>query len=283
MKKLLLTFLAAGTLAWCAHADELVPPITATPTQTWDPGQLVWADLLTDDVDAAKAFYSKVFAWDFVGDNQYAQASHGGVPVAGIAFHAPHDPNVSEVAWLISISVDDVDAAVNAASGAGGTVLEAPRSVPERGRFAIIEDNQDAVLVLLKSAQGDPPDRRSVDNEWIWAELWTPDTAVAADFYAAAVGYEAKTITENDGGRYTLLTHGGAPKTGIVPLPWENVEPNWLPYLRVADVGDTIERVENAGGQVLLPPRKENDDGRVAIVSDPTGGVFAIQARRAAQ
>lgn len=280
MKKRNLTALCAVAICTTALAADPVPPIIASPTQTWDPGQLVWADLLTPDVAAAKRFYSSVFDWQFSGDEQYAQASHAGVPVAGIAFHVPRDPDVGEVAWLVSVSVDDVDAAAAAVIDAGGKVLEAPRTAPDRGRFAIVEDDQEAVVVLLRSAQGDPPDRRSTDNEWIWAELWTPDPNRAAEFYRSTVGYDVKTITASGGSEYVLLVHDGKPKTGIVRMPWDKVEPHWLPYLRVADVSDTVARVEAAGGAVLVAPSEEFDDGSVAIVSDPTGGVFAIQQRR---
>jgi predicted enzyme related to lactoylglutathione lyase len=280
MKKRSLTTLSAIAVCATALAADPVPPIVASPTQDWNPGQLVWADLLTPDVAAAKRFYSAVFDWQFAGDDQYSQASHDGVPVAGIAFHVPRDPDVSEVAWLVSVSVEDVDAAAAAVAGAGGQVLEAPRTVPDRGRFAIVEDDQEAVIVLLRSTQGDPADRRSTDNEWIWAELWTPDPNRAAEFYRATIGYDARTITDSGGSEYVVLVHDGKPKTGIVRMPWDKVEPHWLPYLRVADVSDTVARVEAAGGVVLVAPRAEFDDGSVAIVSDPTGGVFAIQQRR---
>lgn len=264
--------LAAGPSA----AD---PSITATPTLEWDPGQLVWADLLTDDVESARRFYADVFGWQFVGDDEYLQASNAGAPVAGIAHHEPRDPDVSEVVWLVSISVGDVNAAALAANDAGGKVLEGPRTVAYRGQYAVIEDGQGAVFSVLRSEQGDPRDRRSVDNEWIWGELWTRFPERAKLFYAAVVGYESRDI--QDGGGYTALAHGGKPKTGIVELPWDDVLPHWLPYLRVADVVETIARIERAGGHVLLPPGAEH--GNVAIVSDPTGGVFAIQAPGSAQ
>lgn len=125
---------------------------------------------------------------------------------------------------------------------------------------------------MLRSEQGDPPDRRGVDNEWVWAELWTRDPGRAKRFYGTVAGYESRDIQESDDGSYTVLFNGGKPKTGIVELPWEDVLPHWLPYLRVADVGETIARIERAGGRVLLAPGEEYDDGTVAIVSDPTGG-----------
>jgi predicted enzyme related to lactoylglutathione lyase len=259
------------------------PSIVAGPTGIRDPGQLVWADLLTDDVAAAQKFYGDVFGWQFLGDDEYLQASRDGVPVAGIAYHEPVDPAVSEVAWLVSISTEDVDKAARAAEAAGGRVLEAARDVPGRGRYAIVEDSQGAVFVLLRSETGDPADRRGVDHEWIWGELWTPDTNRAKRFYADVVGYEARDIEEPDGGSYTLLFKGGKPKTGLVRLTIDNVRPHWLPYLRVADVKETVARIIEAAGGVLIAPADEFDDGTVAIVSDPTGGVFAIQSPAAAQ
>ena len=273
MKLSSIVFLAAVLLVVNPVAAD--PSITATATGRWDPGQLVWADLLTDDVEAARQFYADVFGWQFVGDERYLQASNAGVPVAGIALHAPRDPDVSEVAWLVSISVEDVDTALAAVPGAGGKVLEDPRTVAKRGRYAIVEDGQGAVFVALRSEQGDPPDRKNVDNEWIWAELWTRIPERAEQFYAAVVGYESRAIEDN-GSRYTALVRGGKPRTGIVELPWDDVLPHWLPYLRVADIADTIARIERAGGYVLLAPAEQHEN--VAIVSDPTGGVFAIQA-----
>lgn len=281
MKRSSIIGLAAVLVA--VHTAYGDPSITAAPTGEWDPGQLVWADLLTDDVESARQFYAEVFGWRFVGDDKYLRATNAGMPVAGIAHHEPRDPDTSEVAWVVSISVEDVDAAVAAVPGAGGKVLEGPQSVAKRGRYAIVEDGQGAVFVLLRSEQGDPPDRRSVDNEWVWAELWTRDPGGAKRFYGTVAGFESRDIQDSDDGSYTVLFNGGKPKTGIVELPWEDVFPHWLPYLRVGDVGKTIARIQQAGGHVLLAPGDEYDDGTVAIVSDPTGGVFAIQAQRRAQ
>ena len=291
MKYRVMALVTALLCVGIANAAGAVPPITAEPTGQRNAGQLVWADLLTDNLDAAQSFYSEVFGWEFSGDNEYRQATHAGVPVAGFVLHEPRDPTVPEVAWLISISVSDVDAAAVAATSAGGSVLEAAQTVPDRGRYAVVEDNQGAPVALLRTSQGDPLARRTVDNEWIWAELWARDQRTAADFYKAVIGYEARVIREGDDEAYTVLTIGmGAGKgngknvsTGIVTLPWPDVLPHWLPYLRVANVADAISRIKQAGGYVLLPPRQEFDDGTVAIVSDPTGGAFAIQQRRAQQ
>ena len=59
------------------------------------------------------------------------------------------------------------------------------------------------------------------------------------------------------------------------------VEPAWLAYLLVDDVDKTARKVLKAEGAVLVPPQRDGFNEDVAIVADPTGGVFALQHRRA--
>jgi predicted enzyme related to lactoylglutathione lyase len=271
---------AAIGLQGCA--TQPLSPITLAPTDSWNPGRFVWADLLTDDVSAARDFYADVFGWQFdaTGDDHYSQATYRGRPIAGIAHHVSEDSEVREVLWLVSVSVDDVNSAAAAVVAAGGEVLEDARDVPDRGRLAVVADNEAAVLVLLRAGAGDPRMQRAWENEWIWAELWVTDPERSAKFYESVLGYKAHTVEEQGGDNYVVLVRNGRPEAGIVKLPWDDVKPNWLPYLRVADVVATIERIKTAGGALLVEPSNAYDEGRMAIVSDPTGGVFAIQARR---
>ena len=51
---------------------------------------------------------------------------------------------------------------------------------------------------------------------------------------ATVVGYETDAITL-DGEAHTVFRHTGRARAGVVELPWEQVEDNWLPYVRVAD------------------------------------------------
>jgi hypothetical protein len=60
-------------------------------------------------------------------------------------------------------------------------------------------------------------------------------------------------------------------------LPWEEVQSNWLPYVKVDDPAATAARVEALGGRVLFAPSPEARNGSVALVMDPTGAAFAIQ------
>jgi predicted enzyme related to lactoylglutathione lyase len=266
-------------LASAAGADERVSPITLEPTGESHPGKVIWMDLVTHDVRRASDFYRQVFGWAIRlnEDGGYAEAFQRGRPVAAFVRYEDDAPE-DAAQWLVSISVPDVDAAAAAARKQGGAVLEGPERLKDRGRWALISDSQGALLMLLKASGGDPPDEAPAANEWLWAELWTDDPAAAVGFYESVVGYKSVEARESDGGEVRILGRDGVARATVVKSPWEEVKPNWLAYVVVDDLAATLDAVESNGGEVLVQPAV-SADGDVAIVADPTGGVFALQNR----
>jgi predicted enzyme related to lactoylglutathione lyase len=90
------------------------------------------------------------------------------------------------------------------------------------------------------------------------------------------IGISAHTI-ERHGGPYTLLSEGGVDRAGILKNPSDDAAPVWLTYFGVADPVSAAARVEALGGKVILPPSPELRDGTMAVVTDPTGALFALQ------
>lgn len=193
------------------------------------------------------------------------------------------DATEGDARWLVSISVADVDAASRNALASGGTILEAATDLPDRGRYSVISDSQGAVLMLLRATGGDPSIDTQVMDEWAWAELWTDDTGAAIDFYQALAGYDAISFPDANGEERIVLGTDGKARATIVPLPWDDVEPNWIPYIIVANASGTLQRIVDAGGTVLEKAGASDSAVAVAIVMDPTGGVFAIQQMGAQQ
>jgi len=273
----LVALLAATT----ALADERVSPITVEPTGEHHPGKVVWVDLVTPDVRRASDFYRQVFGWAVrLNENgDYAEASYKGRPVAAFVRYEEDAPE-DAAQWLISISVPDVDTAAAAARKQGGETLEGPENLKNRGKWVLVRDSRGALVMFLEASGGDPPDEAAVDNEWLWAELWTDDPAAAVQFYETVVGYKSVEAREKDGGELRVLGRDGVARATVVKSPWEEVKPNWLTYLLVDDLAGTLDAVKSNGGQVLVPA-SASDDGNTAIVADPTGGVFALQSREA--
>ena len=265
------------------YADEIrdYGPVTNGASTIERPGAVVWMDLLTGDVRAAAGFYEEVFNWNFEysQDGSYAYATENGKPVASIASY-DEDVEETEGQWLASISVPDVDAATAKVRANGGTVLEDPEDLPGRGRYVLIEDPTGAVLMLLRANGGDPTFAEAV-NRWLWNELWTDDVDAATKFYQDVVGYRTVTVKDGSGGVYQVMGRDKLPHASVTRAPLPGVEPNWLAYILVEDVAETVRDVQKAGGAVLLPPQKDNLNSDIAIVADPTGGVFAIQQKEA--
>ena len=275
---LLLTLMTAGFmfLSGCASKQTAtLPAITPTPTGQHQVGKFVWFDLLTEDVQGAQNFYSELFGWRVEGQSSdYIVIYAGDKPIGGIAPHESKDSEKLESLWLASLSVENVDRAVSATKSRYGKVLDGPFDVKGRGRMAVIQDPEGAELILLRAAGGDPVDETVKSGEWLWVDLFTRDAKTANEFYGSLAGYTAQTVKTEEDNSYNLLKKDDRAFAGVVEIPWEDVEPNWLPYVKVDDLEGTISLAENLGGVLIL--RLEN----VAVIADPTGGVFGIQVVR---
>lgn len=109
------------------------------------PNAFTWADLRTDDTDAAAAFYNAAFGLGFAerdfGEDapDYAVLTVGEQVVGGMT--APATPGSNH--WRVYFGVVDADATAVAALAAGGEVVETPHDMAV-GRMATLRDPQGA-------------------------------------------------------------------------------------------------------------------------------------------
>lgn len=281
MSDLGLVFGLCAVLGACAGGGRQIPPMTPQPTNVHHLGKFVWYDLLTHEVKEVEQFYGGLFGWEFeegFGESgDFTLITHHGLPIGGIAFVDTLPGGISRARWVPSLSVSDVDRAVEQSLTAGGVVYFEPEDLGERGRIAVVGDPQGAVLAFVKGAGGDPSDVDPPDGGWLWTELWTRDLEAAISFYSSLVGYEVETVDTSVLQDYTVLRRDGRARAGVRQLPWEEVMPNWLPYVRVADPRAVADRVESLGGRVLIAPADSIRAGSVALIADPSGGVLAVQ------
>lgn len=268
---------AAIALLLVTGCSEIEPPLlSALPAASppaYTPGRIVWADLLTSDMERAEEFYGPLFAWTFkrVAED-YVLATGNGGPVAGFVENDQDDEG--EAIWLPYLSVPDVDRASREAASALGRVLMKPKAAPTRGRVSIVTDGEGAPIVLLHSYNGDPANVPAPLGSILWYDLWTHDPAAAARFYEKVAGLEVKSVKERDGSVHRVLGRDGVATGGLLKLPWENVKSNWLPYVHVEDVAATARRAVQLGGKVLA----QNKD--TAVLQDPEGAAIGIQSRQ---
>jgi predicted enzyme related to lactoylglutathione lyase len=245
-------------------------------------GKIVWNDLITEDLDAARRFYGGLFGWSFQdatgpGGRQYVLAKSGPVYVAGLVPVTRPTNGTQLSRWLPYVSVDDVDGAVERATTAGARVAVAARDVG-LGRVAALIDPEGAVIGLARSRLGDPDDATTAPGSGrrVWSELLADDPDAESAFYRDVFGYELRTI-ERRGGHYTFLTRRGVERAGIFKNPTQNWRPLWLTAFGVADPAASAAHAEALGGKLLLAPSPEVRDGTIAVVEDPSGAVLVLQ------
>ena len=276
---LILTLLAAVTACATTIAPELSGISLSDKPLT---GKFIWHDLITTDLEADKRFYSGLFGWQYEQrkgpkGKTYTLAKSGEHYVAGMVIEEKRKDGADVSRWLGYLSVADVDLAVRENVAAGGVTVVKPLEVGDFVRVAAITDPQGAVLGLAQSHIGDPDDSiAAAPGRVVWDELLATDTAAAAGFYQALVGYKVN-VLERNGGKYTLLSADGVRRAGILGNPLEGDDPLWLTYFGVSDVKATTSRVVGLGGRVLMPPSADIRNGKLALVIDPSGALLALQ------
>lgn len=117
-----------------------------------------WNELLTTDVEKAKAFFSATLGWDYeemsMPDGQtYNVIIVNDEPAGGMMKMPAEVPAGTPPHWLGYIEVDDLDARLAKTAEAGGTVLRPAFEVAEVGRIAIVADPTGAVVGLITPTQ----------------------------------------------------------------------------------------------------------------------------------
>lgn len=268
--------------AWGGSA--VLPPVADPPTHEYHPGKFVWIDLVTPDIAGAQRFYGGLFGWTFRetgtrrGPAGYSLAYLGETPVAGLAQRAPAPSQARAARWIAYASVADVGHAVARVEAAGGRTLIPARLVAGRGTMALVADPDGAPFGLIHAEGGDPPDYLAGTGDWVWALYQSPDASRAAAFYQDLAGYEVLQDDRFPGTPDFLLAAGGYVRASVVEIPAArgSLRPDWLYFVRVADVGAAISRAVALGGRVIVAADPAVAAGRIAVLADPAGGAFGL-------
>ncbi len=287
LRKFLCCAILAGLLGLAGTASVMAapPPLPALvepASQEHHVGKVIFVELVTPDIDAAKRFYADLFGWSFrdfqARGSKYAGAYLDGHLVAGLFHKAVPAGEHRQPAWLTFLAVRDVDAAKKIALQHGAKVLLEPRTLPDRGREAVFADPQGAVFAVLASSSGDPSDALAAPGEWIWSSLITRDPDSDAAFYQTLFDYEVFDLTADEASQHLMLAADDFARASANTLPANRpgAHPHWLNYIRVDDAVKMTAKVVALGGRVLVEPRVDRHGGQVAVVADPLGAPFGL-------
>ena len=113
-----------------------------------------------------------------------------------------------------------------------------------------------------------------------WVELGTSDDQAAKTFYTQLFGWDYVDNPMGEQGVYTMLKLNGKDVGGLYKLMPDMVErgvpPHWLSYVSVANVDETAAKAKEAGASLFQEPFDVFTIGRMAVVQDPAGAVFAL-------
>jgi predicted enzyme related to lactoylglutathione lyase len=236
-------------------------------------GRFVWHDHISADPEAARKFYAELLGWETeiwkAGDLVYPMISVDGEAHGGFG----RAPEGAPSHWLGHGLVTDVDEAALTVEASAGKVLEPGMDLPDVGRMALVSDPQGAVFSVFAPV-ADPPTAQGV---FVWDELITTDIDAAKPFYRELFGWEAHDV---DGitGAYTLFRSGEVDRAGGMQRRQDmtDVPPHWLSYVATDDVDATLARADSLGAHTAFGPVDVPDQGRIAVLIDPTGAPFAL-------
>jgi predicted enzyme related to lactoylglutathione lyase len=279
MKRQLCLFLAllgAGSACSVAGSPPELPPLTAVENSPRLPGKFIWADLITDDVSAARNFYSRLFGWSFREVGNYSIAANDDRPLAGMFQRARPQDRPAKPRWICYMSVSSVSDAQDKVVKEGGKVLAAMKNYPKRGDQAVFADSEGAVFGAIASRRGDPEDFLPAEGDWIWVQLLSHDASKAGEFYRRIAGYEVMPYTGRTNS--CILVSKGYARAAVMTLPPDkaSVMPAWLPFVRVPSLDKAIAQAKELGGKILLEPRPDLFQGKVSVIADPTGAAIGI-------
>lgn len=121
-------------------------------------GAIGWMDLTVDNADQIREFYADVIGWEpqaiSMGDySDYCMTPKGdeaSAPVAGICHRRGSNANLPP-AWIVYLTVADIDASLARVTALGGLVLAQTRNAGS-GQYAVIQDPAGAVCALYQAS-----------------------------------------------------------------------------------------------------------------------------------
>jgi predicted enzyme related to lactoylglutathione lyase len=265
------------------------------------PGVPCWIDTSQPDPEAAVAFYSGLFGWEFEdvmppeSPGKYFTARLRGGDVAAVGSIPEGAPPTAM--WNTYIWVESADQTASKVLDAGGNALMEPFDVMDAGRMAVFADPEGAMICVWQAKEHKGARIVNEAGSLNFNGLNTRDVEGAKSFYGAVFGWRTLTL-EGGAQMWTLPGYGDHLEQGSpglrkqmaemgAPAGFEDVvasinpigddQPDaaahWNVTFAVDDADATAAKATELGGKVVVPPF-DAPWVRMTVIADAQGASF---------
>ena len=264
------------------------------------PGVPCWIDTSQPDPEAAVAFYSDLFGWEFEdvmppdSPGKYFIARIRGGDVAAVGSVPEGAPPMAM--WNTYIWVESADDTAAKVRDAGGNVVMEPFDVMDAGRMAVFTDPEGAVFCVWQAKEHKGAKVVNEHGSLNFNGLNTRDARREALLQVGVrVGGPRSSGRRRDvdDARLRRLPRAGQPRPpqaggrggrapglrgrgrGDQPDPGRSARlpAHWSVTFGVDDADATAARATELGGKVLVPPF-DAPWVRMTVLADPAGATF---------
>lgn len=114
----------------------------------------------------------------------------------------------------------------------------------------------------------------------LWQDLTVKNAEKVKDFYQHVVGWDTSPVSMGDYNDYSVVTPNSKETVGGICHAKganEHIPAQWLLYVQVEDVKESIARCVSLGGKLVDGPRSMNDH-QFCVIQDPEGAVIALMS-----
>jgi len=175
---------------------------------------------------------------------------------------------------MLYVSAASADETAAKVAQAGGQVSGGPFDVMDFGRMAVCKDPAGAHFSIWQAKIHPGLGITNQAGALCWADLSSPDPNAAADFYKKVFEWE---VSPGETG-YLHIKNGESFIGGIPPASQRNpnAPPHWVIYFMKQDCDATTATAASLGARTLAGPMTIEGVGRIAVIADPQGAIFAL-------
>lgn len=260
-----------------------------------------WIDTSQPDPEAAVAFYSGLFGWDFEdvmppgSPGTYFIARLRGGDVAAVGSQPEGGPPIA--VWNTYIWVDSADESASRVLDASGRVVVDPFDVSDAGRMAVLTDPEGAAFCVWEAKQHKGARIVNEPGSLNFNGLNARDIDGAKSFYGSVFGWETLGVgggaemwrlpgygdflERSDPGLRQRMAQSSAPDgfedvvATLNPIAegQPEVAAHWGVTFAVDDADVIAETAAALGGQVIVAPF-DAPWVRMTVITDPQGATF---------